>query len=294
MIMKKKMTRRQRALRKRRIFLSCCGAGLVCAVAVVALAISGIKKSGDEPVDSASTPPSSSQYEESSTAPVDVVVSSEPKPSSSEPTASSSPETGSKSDNKKPKLDPNYSNLLLVNDKNPLPENYDYEGNLVKLESKYLCGSLNRINAQVYPYLTAMVEAAWKDGVNLKVLSPYRSYATQKRLFNNKVERVKNSGTPDDRAEEVAATVVARPGTSEHHTGLAVDFNSVEDTFEQTAEYRWLSQNAEDYGFILRYTAEKQSITGVIHESWHWRFVGINEAHKINDSGLCLEEYLEK
>ncbi len=287
MIMKKKMTRRQRALRKRRIFLSCCGAGLVCTVAVVALAISGIKKSDGEPADSASTPPSSSQYEDSSTAPVDVVVSSEP-------TTSSSLETGSKSDNKKPKLDPNYSNLLLVNNKNPLPENYDYEGNLVKLESKYLCGSLNRINAQIYPYLTAMVEAAWKDGVNLKVLSPYRSYATQKRLFNNKVERVKNSGTPADRAEEVAATVVARPGTSEHHTGLAVDFNSVEDTFEQTAEYRWLSQNAEDYGFILRYTAEKQNITGVIHESWHWRFVGINEAHKINDCGLCLEEYLEK
>lgn len=293
MIMKKRMTKRQRALRKRRIFLSCCGAGLVCIIAVVALAISGIKKNGGESADFASIPTSSSQSENSTTAPVDVVVSSEPKPSSSESTVSDSSSTASKSDGKKTNLDPNYSNLLLVNGKNPLPENYDYEGNLVKIESKYLCGSLNRINAQVYPYLIAMVEAAWEDGVNLKVLSPYRSYATQKRLFNNKVERVKNSGTPADSAEDVAATVVARPGTSEHHTGLAVDFNSVEDSFEQTAEYKWLSQNAEDYGFILRYTAEKQSITGVIHESWHWRFVGINEAHKINDSGLCLEEYLE-
>ncbi len=287
MIMKKKMTRREKALRKRRIFLSCCAAGLLAVIAIVVIIVSGIKNITDKKDgntnNSSDIVSGSSQTENSSTAPVDVVVSNEPITSSS-----SAPE------NKKPQLDPNFSNLLLVNGKNPLPEDYDYEGNLVKLESKYICGSLNQVNAPIYPYLTAMLEAAWKDGVNLKVLSPYRSYATQQRLFNNKVQRVIDSGTPAERAEEVAATVVARPGTSEHHTGLAIDFNSVEDSFEKTSMYKWLDKNAQDYGFILRYTAEKQEITGVIHESWHWRFVGINEAKKIKASGLCLEEYLEK
>lgn len=299
--MKKKMTRREKALRKRRIFLSCCAAGLLAVIAVIVLLVTGIKNAITTKDDKASTPPPSSSdtaIENSSTSPVDVVVSSEPITSSSSAPESSAPESStpktSAPENKKPQLDPNFSNLLLVNGKNPLPEDYDYEGNLVKLESKYICGSLNQVKAPIYPYLTAMLEAAWEDGVNLKVLSPYRSYATQQRLFNNKVQRVIDSGTPAERAEEVAATVVARPGTSEHHTGLAIDFNSVEDSFEKTAMYRWLDKNAQDYGFILRYTAEKQEITGVIHESWHWRFVGINEAKKIKASGLCLEEYLEK
>ena len=277
--MKKKLTRRQAALRRRRIFLSLCATIFIAVIAVIVLLVTGIKNAIATKDDKAST------------SPVDVVVSSEPV-ESGKPSSSQSPSSSNTPAQKK--LDPNYSNLLLVNGENPLPEDYDYEGNLVKLESKYICGSLNQVKAPIYPYLTAMLEAAWKDGVNLKVLSPYRSYATQKRLFNNKVQRVIDGGTPAERAEDVAATVVARPGTSEHHTGLAIDFNSVEDSFEQTAMYRWLDKNAQDYGFILRYTEEKQSITGVIHESWHWRFVGINEAKKIKASGLCLEEYLEK
>ena len=277
--MKKKLTRRQAALRRRRIFLSLCATIFIAVIAVIVLLVTGIKNAIATKDDKAST------------SPVDVVVSSEPV-ESGKPSSSQSPSSSNTPAQKK--LDPNYSNLLLVNGETPLPEDYDYEGNLVKLESKYICGSLNQVKAPIYPYLTAMLEAAWKDGVNLKVLSPYRSYATQKRLFNNKVQRVIDGGTPAERAEDVAATVVARPGTSEHHTGLAIDFNSVEDSFEQTAMYRWLDKNAQDYGFILRYTEEKQSITGVIHESWHWRFVGINEAKKIKASGLCLEEYLEK
>ena len=90
-----------------------------------------------------------------------------------------------------------------------------------------------------------------------------------------------------------AATIVARPGTSEHNTGLALDINCANDSFENTATFRWLNENAEKYGFIMRYSAEKQSITGVIHESWHWRFVGINVAKEINERQMCLEEYVE-
>ena len=74
---------------------------------------------------------------------------------------------------------------------------------------------------------------------------------------------------------------------------MALDINCANSSFEKTKAYEWLKQNAENYGFIMRYSEEKQSITGVIHESWHWRFVGINTAKKMNQLNMCLEEYLE-
>lgn len=190
-------------------------------------------------------------------------------------------------------LDANYSNLLLVNGKNPLPDDYDYEANLVTIESKYLNGDLTQIKSDVYPYLMAMVEDAWADGVELYVRSPYRSYSIQNRLFENETQKWINTGMDRTSAENKASTIVARPGTSEHNTGLAVDFNVAADLFETKPMYTWLCENAEDYGFIMRYSEEKQPITGVIKESWHWRFVGIKTAKEINKKGYCLEEYVE-
>ncbi len=219
--------------------------------------------------------------------------SDKPSDTSSKDSSSANSSVSSKNENKV-KLDPEFSNLLLVNGKSPLPEDYDYTGNLAIIEDKYLCGYRNQMDADVMPYATAMVEAAWDDGVDLYILSPYRSYDTQKVLYENEVKKWMNTGMERKAAEDKATTVVARPGTSEHHTGMAIDFNSVEHSFEKTDEYKWLSENAQNYGFILRYTEEKQPITGVIHESWHWRFVGINEAKKIKASGLCLEEYLQQ
>lgn len=192
-------------------------------------------------------------------------------------------------------LNAEFSNLLLVNGENPLPDDYDYEGNLIEIDSKYIGGSLTQFDKDVYPYLVAMIENAKKDGVSLRVWSPYRSYAIQKMLFDKQVNREIAKGTPAGKpAEDAAATVVARPGTSEHHTGLALDINMADDAFENTKEFNWLSEHAAEYGFILRYPKSKQDKTGVIYESWHYRFVGINEAKKIKASGLCLEEYLKK
>ena len=191
-------------------------------------------------------------------------------------------------------LDKEFSNLLLVNAKNPLPEDYDYEGNLGRIDSKYINGSLNQINKDVLPYLTAMIDAAWNDGVKLYVRSPYRSYSTQKMLFEAEVNKWLNTGLDRASAEEKASTIVARPGTSGHHTGLSIDFNVAADKFATTPMYTWLCENAADYGFIMRYPKEKQSITGVIYESWHWRFVGINIAKEIKEKGVCLEEYLNQ
>lgn len=191
-------------------------------------------------------------------------------------------------------LDADYSNLLLVNGSNPLPEDYDYEGNLITVEDKYINGSLKQVDKDVWPYMKAMIEAAWQDEVKLYIWSPYRSYDTQKILFENKIKRVIDAKGLDRASAEIeAATVVARPGTSEHHTGLATDFNMANSGFENTEMYKWMKENASKYGFVMRYSADKQSITGVIHESWHWRFVGINAAKEMNDLGLCLEEYVE-
>ena len=131
-----------------------------------------------------------------------------------------------------------------------------------------------------------MVAAAQADGVDLRVWSPFRSYAIQQDLFQKQLDRVGGDS-------EKAATVVARPGTSEHNTGLCADFNMASDAFEQTEKFTWMCENAEDYGFILRYPKDKQHITGVIYESWHWRFVGINNAKEINELGVTLEEFIE-
>ncbi len=186
-------------------------------------------------------------------------------------------------------LDADFSMLLLVNAQNPLPDTYDSEvrASLVEIDKQYRNNdNVTQIHKDVYPYITAMVDNAQKDGVDLRVWSPFRSYAIQNDLFNKQVARVGGD-------EQKAATVVARPGTSEHNTGLCADFNMASDRFETTEMYKWMVENAEDYGFVMRYSAEKQSITGVIHESWHWRFVGINNAKQMNKLGMCLEEYVQ-
>lgn len=186
-------------------------------------------------------------------------------------------------------LDADFGRLLLVNGENPLPDDYDTNVReyLVEIDKQYRNNdNVTQIHRDVYPYITAMVAAAQADGVDLRVWSPFRSYAVQNDLFQKKVAR---SGGDED----LAATVVARPGTSEHNTGLCADFNMASDTFETTDMYKWMCENAEDYGFILRYPEDKTDITGVIYESWHWRFVGINNAKEINALGVTLEEYLK-
>lgn len=127
-----------------------------------------------------------------------------------------------------------------------------------------------------------MKKAAARDGVNLFIVSGYRSYDTQKRIYNNYVAK-------DGKA--LADTYSARPGTSEHQTGLAMDLNSLKSSFANTKEGKWLQKNAYKYGFIIRYPKGKQNITGYVYEPWHVRYVGADRAKRIYKSGLCLEEY---
>lgn len=133
------------------------------------------------------------------------------------------------------------------------------------------------------------------------VVSGYRTVETSKRLYENKVQALRNAGYSEENAKTEAARWVAPPGTSEHHTGLAMDvvssdyFNyyaDLEHEFENFDEFSWLYEHCADYGFILRFPKDKQDITGITYEPWHYRYVGIENAKKIMDEKICLEEYL--
>ncbi|MBQ7638287.1 MAG: M15 family metallopeptidase [Clostridia bacterium] len=128
-----------------------------------------------------------------------------------------------------------------------------------------------------------LVSAAAEDGLNIFVVSGYRSYSTQEGLYQRYCSRD---------GQERADTYSARPGHSEHQTGLAIDVNSVSYSFADTAEGQWIAANSYKYGFIVRYGRDKESVTGYAYEPWHIRYVGVAMAQAIYDSGLSLEEYL--
>ncbi len=201
-------------------------------------------------------------------------------------------------------IDFNSWEMYLANPWNKVPDSMlnltASSPELKKVEQRFRPDPAN--NTQLYfdsravGYLHAMILAAEKDGINLDVISAYRTNTFQTSNFNNKVSRVMaaNPSLTREQAEVEAAKVVARPGTSEHQLGLAVDFNSVEDSFRNTPAYAWLVKHCTDYGFILRYDTTTQDKTGIIAEPWHYRFVGIKNAKMIEASGLCLEEFIKK
>ncbi len=157
--------------------------------------------------------------------------------------------------------------ILVVNKTYSVPENYNPGG----------------LTAECKAAFKKMQSAADELGLSLTVCSGYRSYKTQEGLY----EKYCNKD-----GKELADTYSARPGHSEHQTGLAIDVNSVKQSFANTAEGKWLKENCHKYGFILRYPEDKQSVTGYSYEPWHIRYVGKTAAKAIHDSGLCLEEYL--
>lgn len=193
------------------------------------------------------------------------------------------------------------SQPLLVNRQHPVASDFA-PADLVNL-SEYCDSSLVKIKydgtqgvREAADALLRMLEAAKADGItNWQVSAAYRSYADQQRIFDNKVKSFQNNN-PDwslSRCRSAASVTVADPGTSEHHTGLAFDM-TVPNTsmFLGTKQCTWLHQHCWEYGFILRYTDEKQQITGFAGEAWHIRYVGTEHSLAMQQSGQCLEEYL--
>ena len=181
--------------------------------------------------------------------------------------------------------------LLLVNPWHTVPEGYE-----IKLAT--LSNGL-QVDERIYDDLDDMLSDCREADLNPIVCSAYRTEATQTRLYRTKVARVRASGVPEDRVEAEAARWVAKPGTSEHQTGLALDivaasYQILDEKQEDTAEQQWLMENSWKYGFILRYPSEKSDITGIGYEPWHYRYVGKAAAADIYRTGVCLEEYLSQ
>ncbi|WP_195837938.1 D-alanyl-D-alanine carboxypeptidase family protein [Tissierella pigra] len=181
--------------------------------------------------------------------------------------------------------------LVLANKQRNLPSDYKPEDLVIpnvrfpfeeNLEKKYL-------RREAAEALEELFDAADNEGISLFAISGYRSYNTQKMLFENKSNKV---GT------EKANLLVAYPGQSEHQTGLAIDVSSqnvgfaLEESFGQVKEGQWLEENAHNFGFIIRYQKETTDITGYSYEPWHIRYVGKETAKEIFEKNITLEEYL--
>ena len=123
--------------------------------------------------------------------------------------------------------------------------------------------------------------------------STYRDPEKQKHLIEESIQEYLEQGKSMEEAEALTARSIGEPYKSEHNLGLAVDFNDVNYAFENEKAFTWLMENAENYGFILRYPADKEEITKIKYEPWHWRYVGPEYAKEMNDLGFCLEEYIE-
>lgn len=175
--------------------------------------------------------------------------------------------------------------LTLVNSSYRIADSY--EPDLV-----YVCGSGERLDRKVAEHYEKMYNAAKAEGINLTPCSGYRSYELQERNYNNKISFFESQGYSYEEAKVKAATIIMPPGSSEHNLGYAMDIVCVDEWFEDTAEFKWLTENAADYGFIMRYPKDKQDITKVIYEPWHWRYVGVELAKELKSSGLVLEEYM--
>ena len=174
---------------------------------------------------------------------------------------------------------------MLVNKYYYLDEDY-YYGELVDIEDKYSNNKNMKLNSEAYESFKKLVDDALNEGYHIKNNYAYRDYNYQLGVYNSYKK---------DKGIEYADGISARPGYSEHQTGLALDVG-VDDRyangkFQYSKEYTWMKDNCYKYGFILRYPEGKNDITGYNFEAWHYRYVGVDTAKFIYENDLTLEEY---
>ena len=182
-------------------------------------------------------------------------------------------------------------NILLVSENHPLNQN-------IQIPLKTISKNL-QIHEMIYDDLFHMLNEMIKAGLKPVICSAYRSFQRQKELYEKKCQYYQNKRFSFDIAQKLASQWVAKPGCSEHQTGLAldivsVDYQQLDEKQEQTQEQQWLMLNSWRYGFILRYPKGKQSITHVNYEPWHYRYVGKIAATEIYNRQITLEEYVEQ
>lgn len=181
-------------------------------------------------------------------------------------------------------------NLVLVNQKNPMEEGYEPE--LTEIEPDYF------VDSRIADAAKKMLWDSYKAGMRIDICSAYRSVERQEQVFEESLRERLKQGMDYWEAFYDNRKSVAEPGTSEHALGLALDlisnqYTKLDEGQESTKEAEWLKENCYKYGFILRYPPEKTDITGIVYEPWHYRYVGVEDATKITELGITLEEYLE-
>lgn len=203
------------------------------------------------------------------------------------------------------KWDEPFGYVFLVNQEYPLHDDYE-DQSLTGIKSPYLQPLYNnmRLSEKALFNLNKMSEDYYKENKAPMILvSTYRDYSHQERLFNTRIAANRNNfGLNYEDAYKKAAEIIAIPGTSEHQSGLAIDFSNANllkkgttlvNNFSQEKEGKWLLNKGKDYGFILRYPKEKTDITKIVFEPWHYRYVGHPHSGIMFEKDWTLEEYLE-
>ena len=177
--------------------------------------------------------------------------------------------------------------LLLVNSTHPLAD--DYSVDLTELRNG------QSVDTRILSDLQEMFDAARSEDIYPIVSDAYRTREDQQTLMDDVIQNYEDEGYSSEEASSKAEQVIAKPGTSEHETGLAIDIAGDDDYDQDTdSVLEWMNSNAYKYGFILRYTSGKESVTGAEAENDHYRYVGKEAAKVIHDQGICLEEYLSQ
>ncbi|MBQ8255017.1 MAG: M15 family metallopeptidase [Clostridia bacterium] len=182
--------------------------------------------------------------------------------------------------------------LIIANRKHPLGK--DYKPSNLTYVAKGQSWLLRRAAKEAFEAMR--LEMQYLGVYDTYNRSTYRSYSFQNTLYNNYIERDKKR-YPNLSHDEIVAlvdTYSARPGTSDHQTGLTIDFDPLNESFEDLKAFAYMRDNAYKFGFILRYPKGKENITGYKYEPWHWRFVGRDAATYIYEHGITLEEYMAK
>ncbi|MBQ9149050.1 MAG: D-alanyl-D-alanine carboxypeptidase family protein [Oscillospiraceae bacterium] len=181
------------------------------------------------------------------------------------------------------------ANIIMVNSWNKVPD--DYEVELTTLSNG------KRVAVDCYDALMKMLSDCEAAGCHPNVIGAYRTVGDQRALMSNKIASLQEAGYSYSQAYARAMIQVAIPGHSEHHLGLALDILDRYYPESYSGENNcmvWLNEHCWEYGFIIRYPNEKTNITGIMFEPWHYRYVGVELAMEMRDSGLCLEEYLDQ
>ncbi len=181
--------------------------------------------------------------------------------------------------------------LVLINKQHPIPEGYSFDFGTIKGNMK--------CDARIIEDLLTMMQAAKDEGINLEICSPYRDLNRQEFLFNKKVKIYMGQGMSYMEAYKLASQTVTVPGASEHQIGLALDIFSdtykyLDEGFGETEAGKWLAEHSSEYGFTLRYPKDKEYITSIEYEPWHFRYVGKEAAAVMQEEEICLEEFWDK